>query len=281
MKLKRHILLLICLASTPLRAAAYSGCLDYGAPIKTPEVLSIPHMYTFGKTNRFRFSVGYAEVNDTPQWNQEAIPPLNRARASEAARTALGAYVPTPAKWEVIRTELIPFHNSDWWFYLVRFKLTIRQHNDAHHSFEYFAIPVLMDGTVIKGRKIWPTTESTPTRLSAPYAAHFESDSKRWPREMSKTLRMWIIMPFVLVGILCGIRAWWCKLYRLLVGRERLDSDPQIMRARVVFDALRIFPPSKWPESDKKKWESRCWIYGIAAILLLGGIATLDVMNII
>ena len=98
---------------------------------------------------------------------------------------------------------------------------------------------------------------------------------------MNETVKMWIVMPVVLLCILCGIRAWWYKLYRMLVGRERLESDPLILRARVVFDTLRIFPPSDWSEPDKKKWETRCWIYGLAAIVLFVGVVTLDMMDII
>lgn len=76
-------------------------------------------------------------------------------------------------------------------------------------------------------------------------------------------------MPFVLIGMYCGVRALWYKLYRLLVGRERLDADPELLKARVVFDLLRIFPPVAWTEQKKKKWESVCWIYGVVSILLL------------
>ncbi len=65
---------------------------------------------------------------------------------------------------------------------------------------------------------------------------------------MNDTLQIWLLISFVIIGTYCGYRAFWYKLFQLFIGRERLDTDPKLLKARVIFDTLRIFPPAACTE---------------------------------
>ena len=87
---------------------------------------------------------------------------------------------------------------------------------------------------------------------------------------MNDTLQIWLLISFVIIGTYCGYRAFWYKLFQLFIGRERLDTDPKLLKARVIFDTLRIFPPAACTERQKQRWGSKCWIYGVVALVLIG-----------
>jgi hypothetical protein len=109
----------------------------------------VTRIHCFPEDKVWRFSFFEADLNPTPKWNPQrsSAAPLSLATAIEHARADIPRYVHDPALWLLDSVELEQHRDTGWWYYVVTFALNHPKRNEA------VSIPVLMDGTTIKGKR--------------------------------------------------------------------------------------------------------------------------------
>ena len=109
----------------------------------------VTRIHCFPEDKVWRFSFFEADLTPTPKWNPQrsSAPPLSLATAIARARVDIPRYVREPALWLLKTVGLEQYRDTGWWYYVVTFTLDDPKRNEG------VFIPVLMDGTTIKGKR--------------------------------------------------------------------------------------------------------------------------------
>ena len=99
---------------------------------------------------RYDFTVTYAQIQLTPDWNEDADnPPLSPRKALARARTDLRTFLPDAAKWTHPKITLSEVGAPHKWMYIVEFEGPLPP-NMVDGPVDQMRVLVLMDGTAIK-----------------------------------------------------------------------------------------------------------------------------------
>jgi len=99
----------------------------------------------------YEFWIGEHETANLPAWQIEQPLPHSIAEIAKVADGEVHNYVASPKEWSVEQVSIqeldFGFHKTGKWFFIVEY------HSKTAGSDDLLRIPVLFDGTVVKGTR--------------------------------------------------------------------------------------------------------------------------------
>ena len=128
---------------------AFSPLILASLAITTLDDGEVTRIHCFPEDRVWRFSIYEPDLAPTPKWDstKSSRPPLALPTAIKRAHADIPQYVADPMKWVLQDVELQQYRDTGWWYYVVTYSLSDVKRTEA------VSIPVLMDGTTIKGKQ--------------------------------------------------------------------------------------------------------------------------------